>query len=127
MKSKLYKAAMFASVFAVVGCVSIALWNPRPTTQPTPAPPAPDLQNDVSLQRDCATLFRQIIAVQDDRELKRKLFEGVQLAFNEGSVEDTEFKSASTSWLREENELATQAAHMYEQGRSMGCFQKVTQ
>ena len=126
--SSLSKFALVASAFAIVGCFSIVLWKPTPTTVPTVQQSSePDLQNDEDLQRSCAQLFRQIITVQDTREEKRVLFETVQLAFNEGTVEDVEFKSASTAWLQEENSLATQAAHMYEQGRSMGCFQKVTQ
>ena len=129
--SNVTKVALLASAFVIVGCFSIVLWNPTPTTTAVPAAQVqqvePDLQNDEDLQRSCAQLFRQIIAVQDTREDKRVLFESVQLAFNEGTVEDVEFKSASSAWLQEENDLATQAAHMYEQGRSMGCFQKVTQ
>ncbi|MBE90456.1 MAG: hypothetical protein CMM76_13580 [Rhodospirillaceae bacterium] len=128
--SNVTKVALLASAFVIVGCFSIVLWNPTPTTA-VPAAQVqqaePDLQNDEDLQRSCAHLFREIITVQNTREERRELFEGVQLAFNKGTVEDVEFKSASSVWLQEENELATQAAHMYEQGRSMGCFQKVTQ
>ena len=122
------KATLFVSALAVVGCFSVVLWKPAAPVTPTVQQVSqPDLQNDEELQRSCAQLFRQIIEVQDSREEKRALFENVQLAFSEGSVEDIEFKSASAIWLQEENNLATQAAHMYEQGRSMGCFQKVIQ
>ena len=86
-----------------------------------------DLQSDVSLQHECARMFRKIIEVQDTREQNRVKFEEVRHAFNDGLVAREKFSVASTGWLSEENRLATTAAQLYSTVRSKGCFQKVTQ
>lgn len=101
-----------------------------PQTNTTPAQSVAatsDLQNDVSLQHECARMFREIIEVQDTREQNRVEFEKTRHAFNDGLVAREIFSVASNGWLSEENRLATSAANLYSTGRSKGCFQKVTQ
>ncbi len=86
---------------------------------------APDLQNDENLQRECAQMFRQIINIQDNRESERLAFRQVHDAFNvDGNIDG--MGDSRKSWLQKENALATQAANLYTESRSMGCFQKVT-
>ncbi len=121
-----YAATLAAAAFAVVGCVSIALWNPRPNVPPPP-PQTPDLQNDVALQRTCADLFKNILKIQDDREEHRQTLNQVREAFNNSEVDRQSMTDANTLWLRNENALASEAAGLYSEGREKGCFQRVTQ
>ncbi len=87
----------------------------------------PDLQNDEDLQRECASLFKSILSIQDNRELQRVQFEQIHKAFNEEKIPHEKFSVARMIWLDEENTLATEAANKYALGRDKGCFQKVTQ
>jgi len=87
----------------------------------------PDLQNDETLQRECAILFKSILSIQDNRELHRIQFEQIHRAFNEERIPQEKFSVARMMWLDKENTLATEAADKYALGRSKGCFQKVTQ
>ena len=66
---------------ATIGCVSIALWKPQAVV-PAQTAAAPDLQNDVSLQRQCAELFKTILEIQDNREQFRTQLGTIQEAFN---------------------------------------------
>jgi len=126
MKNRMYHIATFTTLLAVVGCVSIALWKPRPTiVQVVEAPP--DLQNDESLQRECATLFKDILKIQDSREQQRLLLHEVTQAFNNDEVGQERLTAARTLWLGNENALASEAASLYSEGRTKGCFQRVTQ
>ena len=114
-------------ILILSSCVGPCRSTQNSATPTTVSAPAPDLQNDVSLQHECARMFREIISVQDTREQNRIEFEKVRHAFNEGQVEREKFSTASNSWLTEENRLATTATDLYRDGRSKGCFQKVTQ
>jgi hypothetical protein len=101
-----------------------------PQTNTTPAQvaaDAPDLQNDEALQRECSILFKSILSIQDNRELRRVQFEQIHKAFNEEKIPHEKFSVARMIWLDEENTLATEAANKYALGRDKGCFQKVTQ
>ena len=127
MKSRMFHIAAFTTLFAVVGCVSIALWKPKPTVSQAMQTPAPDLQNDEDLQRECATLFKDILKIQDSREQERQLLHEVTQAFSENQVGQERLTAARTLWLGNENTLATEAATLYSEGRTKGCFQRVTQ
>jgi hypothetical protein len=87
----------------------------------------PDLQSDEALQRECAILFKSILAIQDNRELQRVQFEQIHRAFNEEKIPQEKFSVARMIWLDRENALATEAANKYTLGRMKGCFQKVSQ
>ena len=126
MSSKIYIVGLAAAACVVVGCMSIVLWPQRPVIQPPPVP-VPDLQNDVSLQQECAQLFKNILKIQDDREEFRKQFDQVQQAFNNEEIGRQKMSEASSLWLSNENSLATEAASLYSTGHEKGCFQKVTQ
>ena len=126
MKSRMFHIATFTTLFAVVGCVSIALWKPKPTVLQAVQTP-PDLQNDEDLQRECATLFKDILKIQDSREQERQLLHEVTQAFSENQVGQERLTAARTLWLGNENALATEAATLYSEGRTKGCFQRVTQ
>ena len=108
-----------------VGCVSIVLWNGGKPKVEEPIPAAVDLQNDVSLRQECATLFREIIKIQDDREALRRNLNKTQQAFHQGETSQDMFAQARVVWLESENSLATEAAGLYTAGRTKGCFQKV--
>ena len=127
MRSFLKYGAGFAGLLITVGCVSMVLVNGK-KTEPVPvAVSAPDLKNDVSLRRECATLFREIITIQDDRETLRRNLNKTQKAFHSGETTENDFAEARVAWLESENSLATQAAAKYSTGRSKGCFQKIEQ
>ena len=126
MKNYLSYGAGIVGICITVGCVFIAQSNKRPDTTIAQVTP-PDLQNDVPLQRECAGLFKDILKIQDDREDFRKNLNKIQKAFNQGEESHDNFSQARTSWLKNENALATQAAQLYSEGRTKGCFQKVEQ
>ena len=89
-------------------------------------PVEPDLQSNVDLQRECATMFREIISIQDTREAQRKEFEVLYLE-NDRQIAKPTFEAGRTAWLKSENELATDAAALYQESRGKGCFQRVEQ
>lgn len=126
-KSKtIHAAALATAALVVVGCVSVALWNPKQQV-PVPQVVQPDLQNDVTLQRTCADLFKNILKIQDDREQYREQLNQVREAFNNSELDRESMTDANALWLRNENSLASEAAELYATGRLKGCFQKVTQ
>ena len=118
-------------IIATAALSLVSCFGPCNRTAQTPAEvevhAIPDLQNDESLQRECATLFKNILAIQDNRELHRLQFEQIHKAFNEEMIGQEKFSVARMVWLDKENTLATEAANKYTQGREKGCFQKVTQ
>jgi hypothetical protein len=130
MDNRIYQIIIFTMVLVIVGCASIALWKPQvaqpvvPVLQPSAVP---DLQNDVSLQRQCAELFKTILAIQDNREQFRTQLGSIQEAFNNEQIGQQKMSLARRVWLRNENALASEAATLYSQGRGMGCFQRVSQ
>jgi hypothetical protein len=119
------------NILLLVGILSIAsCWGPCNKASQTPLPQAagtPDLENDVSLQRECAELFKTILSIQDNRESYRDQLHTVRAAFNEDRIGQKKMAIAHQFWLDNENALATQAANLYSEGRTKGCFQKVTQ
>jgi hypothetical protein len=125
MNNKIYQMTTFITVFAViVGCTTAAFWKSAVTP---PVTITPDLQNDVSLQRECAELFKTILEIQDSREQFRMQFDVVQEAFSNDQVGQPKITIARRVWLRNENALAGEVATLYSSGREDGCFQRVTQ
>ena len=118
-------------IILLVGVLSVtSCWGPcnKATQDSEPqASSLPDLQNDVSLQRECAELFKTILSIQDSRESYRTQLHTVREAFNEHKIGQDRMAIAHQFWLDNENALATQAANLYSEGRAKGCFQKVTQ
>lgn len=129
MDNRIYQMIIFTMVLVIVGCASIALWKPQVTQSVVPAQVsgAPDLQNDASLQRQCAELFKTILAIQDNREQFRTELGSIQEAFNNEQIGQQKMSLARRVWLRNENALASEAATLYSQGREKGCFQRVSQ
>ena len=126
MKNYFSYGAGIVGLCITVGCVSVALLNHKSDNTQNNVP-IPDLQNDVVLQRECADLFKDILKIQDNREDFRRNLNKIQKAFNNGEESHDNFSQARTSWLKNENTLATQAAVLYSEGRAKGCFQKVEQ
>ena len=118
------KIILLMGVLSVTSC-----WGPcnKVTQVPESHGTTPDLQNDVSLQQECAELFKNILAIQDNRETFRNELNTVRHAFNEDKIGQNRMATAHQFWLHNENTLATQAAGLYSEGRAKGCFQKVTQ
>jgi hypothetical protein len=126
MDNRIYQIIVFTMFLATIGCVSIALWKPQAVV-PAQTAAAPDLQNDVSLQRQCAELFKTILEIQDNREQFRTQLGTIQEAFNNEKIGEQKMTLARRVWLRNENALASEAASLYSTGREKGCFQRVSQ
>jgi hypothetical protein len=126
MDNRIYQIIIFTMFLATIGCVSIALWKPQ-SVVPAQTVAAPDLQNDVSLQRQCAELFKTILEIQDNREQFRTQLGTIQEAFNDEKIGEQKMTLARRVWLRNENALASEAASLYSTGREKGCFQRVAE
>jgi hypothetical protein len=130
MDNRIYQMIIFTMFLATIGCVSIALWKPQVIQSVVPVQTTatvPDLQNNVSLQRECAELFKTILEIQDNREQFRTQLGTIQEAFSAEQIGEQKMTLARRVWLRNENALASEAADLYSSGREQGCFQRVTE